>query len=72
MVQCDKCKSYMALSGGCNKIKCRCGYRFCYVCKSPNAQCEHTPASHGFIDNVTGRGDFNNLRGAEHADSKPG
>ena len=67
MVQCAKCKIYMHMVSGCNKIKCRCGYRFCYVCLSPNAQCGHTPASHGYIDNATGRGDFNNLRGAEGA-----
>lgn len=27
---------------GCFKMKCRCGYRFCFKCGSENAQCECT------------------------------
>jgi hypothetical protein len=59
---CKRCGNGVVKSSGCNKLKCRCGYRFCYVCGSENAQCGHTPSSHGFIDNLTGRGDFSNLR----------
>ena len=64
---CGRCKNAVVKSSGCNKMKCRCGFRFCYVCGSENAQCGHTPASHGFIDNVSGRGDFSHLREAKSA-----
>lgn len=56
------CGNGVVKSSGCNKMKCRCGYRFCYVCGIENALCGHTPASHGYIDNITGRGDFSHLR----------
>ena len=64
---CGRCKNAVVKSSGCNKMKCRCGFRFCYVCGSENAQCGHTPASHGFIDNVSGRGDFSHLRETKSA-----
>eukprot|EP01052_Picozoa_sp_SAG31_P014394 SAG31_NODE_892_length_11180_cov_22.596426_10_plen_340_part_00 len=59
---CPRCKIPLVKSFGCDKMKCRCGYRFCFACLSENAQCGCTPAEHGFIDNLTGRGDFSNLR----------
>jgi len=59
---CPRCKNAVVKSSGCNKMKCRCGYRFCYVCLVENALCGHTPSSHGFIDNLSGRGDFSNLK----------
>jgi hypothetical protein len=60
---CARCQNAVVKSSGCNKMKCRCGYRFCFVCGSENAQCGHTPSSHGFIDNANGgRGDFSDLR----------
>ena len=59
---CRRCGNGVVKSSGCNKMKCRCGYRFCYVCGKENALCGHTPSSHGFIDNTTGRGDFSSLR----------
>lgn len=58
---CKQCGNGVTKSSGCNKMKCRCGYRFCYECGTENARCGCTPAEHGFIDNVTGRGDFSNL-----------
>ena len=60
--RCGRCRSGVQKASGCNKMMCRCGYRFCYVCLSENAQCEHTPSSHGFINNVDGRATFVNLR----------
>mmetsp|Transcript_2409 Transcript_2409/g.3789 ORF Transcript_2409/g.3789 Transcript_2409/m.3789 type:complete len:309 (+) Transcript_2409:689-1615(+) len=55
---CKQCGAWIMKKGGCNKMKCRCGYRFCFVCGSENAKCSHTLPTHGFIDNVTGRADF--------------
>lgn len=60
--QCARCGSGVQKSSGCNKLKCRCGFRFCYVCGKENAQCGHTPASHGFINNVSGYAEFSDLR----------
>ena len=58
---CRRCGEGVELASGCYKMKCRCGYRFCFVCGSENALCGHTPSHHGFTDNVTGRGDFTGL-----------
>jgi len=52
----------MKKEGGCAKMKCRCGYRFCFVCGVENATCGHTPAHHGFTDNITGGADFLDLK----------
>ena len=60
--RCARCGAGVQKAHGCNKMQCRCGYRFCYVCGSENAQCRHTPSSHGFINNVDGRANFSNLR----------
>lgn len=59
--RCMRCNNGIIKEVGCHKVKCRCGYRFCWVCGSENAQCACTPAEHGFIDNLTGRGDFSLL-----------
>lgn len=59
---CKKCGIGVEMSSGCLKMKCRCGYRFCYKCGSDNARCGCTPASHGFWDNELQRGDFSNLK----------
>ena len=58
---CKRCGQGVVKSSGCNKMKCRCGYRFCYECGVENALCGHTPKYHGYIDNVTGDGDFSRL-----------
>jgi hypothetical protein len=58
---CRRCGSGVELASGCLKMKCRCGYRFCFQCGSENAQCGCTPAHHGFSDNITGRADFTGL-----------
>mmetsp|Transcript_2248 Transcript_2248/g.3329 ORF Transcript_2248/g.3329 Transcript_2248/m.3329 type:complete len:314 (-) Transcript_2248:1057-1998(-) len=61
--QCKRCSAWVSKqAGGCYKMKCRCGYRFCFVCGSENAQCGHTPANHGFTDNITGEADFSRLQ----------
>lgn len=59
---CKRCHSGVVKSSGCDKMKCRCGYRFCYQCDAENARCKCTPQSHGFWDNITSTGDFTNLR----------
>lgn len=59
---CKQCKGGVLKSSGCDKMKCRCGYRFCYHCGAENARCGCTPWNHGFWDNITGGGDFSNLR----------
>ena len=59
---CRRCGNGIEHSSGCYKMKCRCGYRFCVKCGSENAQCDCTPSHHGFVDNVTGRGDFAGLK----------
>ena len=56
-----RCGSAIQKAEGCLKMKCRCGYRFCFSCGSENAQCNCTPCDHGFIDNITGYGDFEGL-----------
>jgi hypothetical protein len=72
---CDKMKWYVSLrcvayllivyaSNVLLLLSClcsRCGYRFCYQCDAENAQCDCTPRSHGFWDNISGGGDFKNL-----------
>lgn len=62
---CRRCGNGIELSDGCLKMKCRCGYRFCFQCGSENAQCNCTPSHHGFEDNLTGRADFAGLRDTE-------
>ena len=59
--RCPRCSNGIVKESGCDKLKCRCGYRFCFGCGSENAQCPCTPAYHGFIDNITGGGDFTHL-----------
>lgn len=62
--RCRRCGQGVLKESGCHKVKCRCGYRFCFICLSENAQCNCTPESdaHGFIDNVTGRVDSSRLK----------
>lgn len=62
--RCKRCGVGIIKDFGCDKVMCRCGYRFCWECGSENAQCQCTQASHGFIDNVTGHAVFSNLRDA--------
>lgn len=59
--RCRRCGNGVELTEGCLKMKCLCGYRFCYNCGSENAQCSCTGWVHGFFDPVTGRGDFMGL-----------
>ena len=59
--RCRRCGNGVELEDGCLKMKCICGYRFCYQCGAENAICNCTPAHHGFVDNQTGRGDFSGL-----------
>jgi hypothetical protein len=54
IVICGRCGNGILHAGGCNKMMCRCGFRFCAVCGRENARCEHTPAYHGFLNPITG------------------
>jgi IBR domain, a half RING-finger domain/Ring finger domain len=63
--RCRRCGNGVELGSGCFKLKCRCGYRFCFHCGSENAQCTCTPEHHGFVDNVTCGGDFTGLTNAK-------
>eukprot|EP01062_Namystynia_karyoxenos_P031284 TRINITY_DN23216_c0_g1_i1.p1 TRINITY_DN23216_c0_g1~~TRINITY_DN23216_c0_g1_i1.p1 ORF type:complete len:401 (+),score=59.94 TRINITY_DN23216_c0_g1_i1:76-1278(+) len=64
---CRRCKVPIIKEVGCDKMKCRCGYRFCYHCGTENAQCGCTPGNHGFWDNQLNVGDFRGLRQAQSA-----
>ena len=46
--RCVKCTVPIAMTYGCFKMQCRCGYRFCWQCGIPNATCACTPSSHGY------------------------
>jgi len=63
--RCRRCGNGIELASGCLKVKCICGYRFCYNCESENAQCNCTSRHHGYVDNKTGRGDFTGLYGSK-------
>lgn len=59
---CVMCKVGVERREGCAKMQCRCGFRFCFECGEPGANCSCTPAAHGFWDNERGRADFTGLR----------
>lgn len=40
--QCLRCKAWINKTQGCDKMTCRCGYQFCYVCGSEGARCACT------------------------------
>jgi hypothetical protein len=58
---CKRCKTLLSKTYGCDKMKCLCGYRFCFKCEKENATCSCTPNSHGFWDNKKSSGDFSDL-----------
>uniref|UniRef100_A0A453DD31 RBR-type E3 ubiquitin transferase n=1 Tax=Aegilops tauschii subsp. strangulata TaxID=200361 RepID=A0A453DD31_AEGTS len=39
--RCPKCQMYVEKSEGCNYIKCRCGYSFCYRCATKLSALNH-------------------------------
>ena len=47
---CGGCGQGIVKKSGCSKMKCRCGYKFCYTCGSKNADCEHD-VGHGYASN---------------------
>jgi hypothetical protein len=51
---CRRCHNGVQKSSGCDKVMCRCGYKFCYHCGVEGAKCQCTPSSHVFINNVDG------------------
>lgn len=51
--ECLRCGSSIEkIEGGCDKMECLCGYRFCYACGSMGADCSCSPQLHFFWDNV--------------------
>lgn len=50
--RCDPCGSGVVKASGCDKMKCRCGYQFCYQCGTKDARCGCTPSHHVFYDNI--------------------
>ena len=39
--QCEKCKHVVEKREGCNLMKCRCGYNFCYLCGDERRSYNH-------------------------------
>ena len=51
-----KCGARIEKVSGCNKMMCRvCKHRWCWRCGAVDAACRCTAASHGFLDNATGK-----------------
>ncbi|KFH13993.1 hypothetical protein TGMAS_226050 [Toxoplasma gondii MAS] len=47
---CRQCGATVHLESGCHRMRCRCGYKFCYVCGTPNATCGCVEVQgHGFL-----------------------
>ncbi|PFH35162.1 hypothetical protein BESB_060490 [Besnoitia besnoiti] len=47
---CVQCGATVHLEAGCHRMRCRCGYKFCYVCGTPNATCTCPEVQgHGFL-----------------------
>ena len=55
--RCERCGAGVVKASGCDKMKCRCGYQFCYQCGTKDARCNCTPSHHVFYDNVNERPD---------------
>lgn len=54
--QCPGCGLHIQKeAGGCDKMECLCGCRFCYECGSLDAQCSCTNGNHSYWDNVLRR-----------------
>ena len=48
--RCPHCGVYIEkMEGGCDKLTCRCGCKFCFKCGVLNADCECTASFHHFI-----------------------
>ncbi|CAB9528844.1 expressed unknown protein [Seminavis robusta] len=51
---CPRCGACIEkVEGGCDMMECLCGFRFCYGCGAPGAQCDCTPSNHFFWDNIS-------------------
>ncbi|KNC51018.1 IBR1/IBR2 fusion protein [Thecamonas trahens ATCC 50062] len=48
MRQCPSCRVWIEKVDGCDKIRCLCGAKWCFVCLTPNATCSCTSRAHGF------------------------
>ena len=51
--RCASCGNGVIKAAGCDKVRCRCGFAFCFVCGTPGATCSCTPAYHGFLSHAT-------------------
>ena len=52
---CPRCNQLITkVIGTCNKMKCVCGFKFCFKCGVVNAKCNCTNHDHAFYDNTTG------------------
>mmetsp|Transcript_15601 Transcript_15601/g.29499 ORF Transcript_15601/g.29499 Transcript_15601/m.29499 type:complete len:353 (-) Transcript_15601:56-1114(-) len=66
-ISCGGCQGRIMKSEGCDKLQCICGYRVCWKCRAPKANCGCNPG-HGFIDNATGRATFGESKPATKED----
>jgi len=56
--RCRRCGNGVELASGCLKVKCRCGYKWCFNCGTEDSTCNCTPSSHVFFDNKKNRPAF--------------
>lgn len=40
---CGRCGAHIEKAGGCNRMQCLCGWRFCYKCGRMNCWCREVP-----------------------------
>lgn len=38
---CKGCNNGIYKHSGCNAMRCRCGYKFCFTCGAKNKNCKH-------------------------------
>ena len=48
---CANCGNGVEKRSGCDKMWCRCGYKFCFRCGREGATCSCTGRNHGFLQN---------------------
>ncbi|KAJ8604834.1 hypothetical protein CTAYLR_001045 [Chrysophaeum taylorii] len=47
---CERCGDGIVKASGCDKVACRCGFRFCWACGARDAACPCNPG-HAFLNN---------------------
>jgi len=58
--KCPDCGAVIEKVEGCDKMRCRCGAKFCYQCGARNATCGCTSKFHGFFDTESVRNNWAN------------